>query len=247
MTFTCVTARDRPDLAPEVAAAFRQRWPEFVFHDPVVPRYLDRVGRYFRTFDVLLLDGGRPVAGGWGVPFTWNQTVEDLPEGYDGALARSVEDHEAGRPADTFSLMAAAVHPEHDGRGLATEVIAALTARAAEAGLRHVIAPLRPTWKHRYPNVGMAEYATWVRDDGLSVDPWIRTHQRLGARILAPAPNSMVIPGTVREWEQWADMPFPVSGEYVVPGALNLVTVDRERDEAVYREENLWVRHRDPV
>jgi hypothetical protein len=83
-----------------------------------------------------------------------------------------------------------------------------------------------------------------LRDDGLSIDPWIRTHQRMGARILKVAPNSMVIPGTVAEWEQWADMPFPVSGEYVVPDALNLLAVDRDADTAVYREENLWMQHR---
>jgi hypothetical protein len=54
----------------------------------------------------------------------------------------------------------------------------------------------------------------------------------------------MVIPGTVAEWEQWADMPFPVSGEYVVPDALNLLAVDRDTNTAVYREENLWMQHR---
>lgn len=90
----------------------------------------------------------------------------------------------------------------------------------------------------------MKEYASWVRDDGLSIDPWIRTHQRMGARILAVAPNSMVIPGTVAEWESWADMSFPASGSYVVPDALNLLEVDRETDTAVYREENLWMQHR---
>lgn len=90
----------------------------------------------------------------------------------------------------------------------------------------------------------MAEYAGWVREDGLSVDPWIRTHQGMGARILGPAPGSMVIPGTVAEWEEWADVLFPVTGAYVVPEALNLLEVDRENDHAVYREENLWVQHR---
>jgi hypothetical protein len=39
-------------------------------------------------------------------------------------------------------------------------------------------------------------------------------------------------------------MPFPVSGDYVVPDALGLVHVDREQDLASYVEENLWVRHR---
>jgi hypothetical protein len=66
----------------------------------------------------------------------------------------------------------------------------------------------------------------------------------MGAEVLGVAPRSMVIEGTVAEWETWADMVFPVSGDYVVPDALDLVHVDREQDRAVYVEENLWVRHR---
>jgi hypothetical protein len=53
----------------------------------------------------------------------------------------------------------------------------------------------------------------------------------------------MVIEGTVAEWEQWAGMLFPVTREYVVPDALNLVSIDRERDRGVYVEQNLWVQH----
>jgi hypothetical protein len=49
----------------------------------------------------------------------------------------------------------------------------------------------------------------------------------MGATIVKPAPNSMVISGTVAEWEGWAGILFPVSGAYVVPDALNLVEVDR--------------------
>ena len=90
----------------------------------------------------------------------------------------------------------------------------------------------------------MEQYATWSREDGLSIDPWIRTHQRLGASIIQPAPDSMVIPGTVAEWEQWAAMPLSATGLYVVPGALNMLDVDRDQDLATYREENLWVQHR---
>ncbi len=244
MTLDVVTASTRPDLDEAAAAAFRTRWPEFVFHDPVPPRYLPRVEEYFSDYDVLLLVDGQVAAGGWGVPFAWDGTDEGLPEGYDAALVRSVEDHEAGRRATAFSFMAAAVHPDHDKQGLATAALSVLVERAQHAGIEHVFAPIRPTWKHRYPLVSMAEYATWVREDGLSVDPWIRTHQRMGARIVGPAPRSMVIPGTVAEWEQWADMLFPVSGQYVVPEALNLLQVDREQDTAVYSEENLWVQHR---
>jgi hypothetical protein len=155
--------------------------------------------------DVLLLDEGRVVAGGWGVPVRWDGTVEDLPDGYDGALGRAVGGHEAGEPANTLSFMAAAVANAETRRGLAGQVLDELKHRATRHGLEMVIAPLRPTWKHRYPLVSMSRYATWTRDDGRCVDPWIRSHQRMGAEMLAPAARSMVITGTVTEWESWTD------------------------------------------
>ena len=239
-----VTVADRPDLEQEAGAAFRERWPEFIFHDELPPQYMPRVDEYFAAFAIYLLDGSQVAAGGWGVPLLWDGTPEGLPEGYRSALAVSVEDHEAGRQPNAFSFMAAAVAKDYDRQGLATQVLNALIDRATAAGLSAVVAPIRPTWKHRYPNVNMADYATWARDDGLSIDPWIRTHQRMRARILKPAPNSVVVSGTVAEWEQWAEMPFPASGSFFVPEALNPVVVDRERDIAIYREENLWIRHR---
>ena len=242
-SYEFVTTSARPDLESEADGVFRERWPEFIFHDPISKKYIERVGAYFGEFDVYLLDAGQVVAGGWGVPFGFSGDVADLPAGYDGALARAVDGHEAGITPTAFSFMAAAVHRDHDRSGLAQQVLTELTRRARAAGLERVFAPIRPTWKARYPTVPMARYATWTRDDGLSIDPWIRTHQRMGARIVGAAPDSMVIPGTVAEWEGWAGMPFPDSGDYVVPDALNLLHVDRENDTAVYREENLWVEH----
>lgn len=244
MTVSVVTSASRPDLEDEAETAFRERWPEFIFHDPIPPKYLTRVHAYFAAYDVLLLIKGKVAAGGWGVPIAWDGTDEGLPQGYDHALVQAVEDHEAGRTPTAFSFMAAAVHSDFDRQGLATSVLQSLTDRAAANGINHVFAPLRPTWKHKYPSVPMARYAAWTRGDGLSIDPWIRTHQRMGARIVGPAPDSMVIPGTVAEWEQWAGMPLPESGLYIVPDALNMLEVDREKDLAVYREENLWVQHR---
>ncbi|MCO8270075.1 hypothetical protein M1L60_05650 [Actinoplanes sp. TRM 88003] len=239
-----ITRNERPDLDDEAAVVFRERWPEFIFHDDVPKRYMARVTQYFGRFDVMALDDdGKVMAGGWGVPLAWDGSVGDLPEGYDDALVRAVEGHETGRPATTLSFMAAAVGAAHDRRGLAGAVLGELRLRAYAEGLSHVIAPLRPTWKHRYPTVPMAEYATWVRPDGLSIDPWIRTHQRMGAEVLGPARRSMVIAGTVAEWEQWTGMLFPATRDYVVPDALNLVRIDVERDRGVYVEENLWVRH----
>ena len=61
--------------------------------------------------------------------------------------------------------------------------------------------------------------------------------------MLGPAPASMRILGTVAEWEAWTGMVFPASGHYVVPGALDLVTMDTEQDRGEYLETNLWMEH----
>ena len=238
-----VTSNERPDLEDEAGAAFRVKWPEFIFHDPIAKQYMAQVAECFTQYDVLLLDGGRVVAGGWGVPIRWDGTVEDLPDGYDGAMVRAVEGHRSGVQATTLSFMAVAVGNGETKGGLAGEVMAALRVRAVEAGLTHVIAPLRPTLKPKYPLVSMASFATWTRPDGLSIDPWIRAHQRMGATILAPSARSMVMTGTVAEWESWTDMAFPETGAYVVPDALGLVDIDRAKDIGTYVEEGLWVQH----
>ena len=126
MAYTVVTSRDRPDLVDAAAEAFRQRWPEFIFHDPIPPRYMPRVHQYFPEYDILLLDQGQVAAGGWGVPFAYNGRLDDLPEGYDAALVRAVQDHESGRTPTAFSFMAAAVNPAYDKKDLAAEVLSRL-------------------------------------------------------------------------------------------------------------------------
>jgi hypothetical protein len=238
-----VTTADRRDLDEQARDALRAVWPDFIFHDPVVAEHIGRVEAYFPQYDVLLLEDGHVVAGGWGVPVRWDGTAGALPDGYDGALVSAVTGHENSIPADTLCIMAAAVRIDRQGGGLAGKTLTALRERAAAAGLQHVIAPVRPALKSRYPLTPMERFARWTRSDGLHIDPWLRTHQRLGASILAPAPSSMIITGTVPEWEDWAAMAFPETGQYVVPDALDLVAIDREQNRGTYAETNLWVRH----
>jgi hypothetical protein len=238
-----VTSSDRPDLVQQVTTTFRPLWPEFIFHDPVADEYRDRVGRYFPAFDLLILEGSEVVAGGWGIPVRWDGTVGDLPAGYDDALVRAVTGYEQAVPANTLCIMAAAVRLDRRGNGLSGVVLTALRERAAAARFEHVIAPVRPSLKSRYPLTPMDHFAAWTRGDGLHIDPWVRAHQRLGASILAAAPQSMRIVGTVAEWEAWTTMPFPETGSYVVPDALDLVEIDRDRDQGIYIESNLWMGH----
>jgi hypothetical protein len=79
--------------------------------------------------------------------------------------------------------------------------------------------------------------------DGLPADPWLRAHVRAGGEIVKVAPASMVIAGSIAEWNCWAAMSFTATGQVVVPGALVPVHVSLEQDQVVYVEPNVWVRH----
>jgi GNAT superfamily N-acetyltransferase len=238
-----ITTADRPDLEQQSQAALLAGWPEFVLHDQVSDELIGRAGEYFPGYDVRLLADGDVGAGGWAVPLRWDGNPDDLPEGYDGALIQSIAEHDGSVQPDTMCVMAVAVREDLRGSGLAGQVITELRSRAEQAGLDRVIVPVRPVLKSRYPLAPMSHFAGWTRQDGLHVDPWIRTHQRLGAEILGPAPRSMVVNGTVAEWQDWAGMAFPETGRYVVPGALDLVDIDAEQDHGSYAETNLWMRH----
>jgi hypothetical protein len=73
-------------------------------------------------------------------------------------------------------------------------------------GLADLVAPVRPTLKHRYPLIPMERYIKWRRSDGRPFDPWIRVHERVGGEIVGPASAAMRVTGTVADWERWTEM-----------------------------------------
>ncbi|MFR9793878.1 hypothetical protein ACL07V_35400 [Streptomyces sp. MB22_4] len=238
-----VDARDWSD--EQMEELFSEGFPEFITADRLVKRYIGRIREWFADLNVMLVDEqGTPVATGWGVPIWWDGSVETLPSGYTEAAIRSVENHEQGAELNTLVICGAVVTPSRKGRGLAGETLTALRGLAVDAGWRHVIAPVRPTLKSQYPLASMESFMNWTRPDGTALDPWIRTHQRLGARILTAAPASQTMTGTVSEWEQWTGLAFPESGDYVIPRGLSLLRIDRETDQGVYIEPNVWMQHR---
>ncbi len=143
------------------------------------------------------------------------------------------------RHPNALSALAAIVAPRHHPRGLSAEILRAMRSLALETGLGSLVAPVRPT----YPLTPFGRYVGWRREDGSPFDPWLRVHHRLGAEPIKLMPRSLTVSGTVAEWEEWAGMAFPESGECVVPGALEPIRVDREQDLGLYDEPNIWMRH----
>jgi GNAT superfamily N-acetyltransferase len=235
-----ISLAERPDL--DRPLGLDRVWPEFLKHGDVTNLYWNRLYEEFPEFQLVLVDDeGEDVLGrGNTIPFEWDGSIAGLPAGVDGVLERGFE---GGRTPNTLSALVAIVAPEHQGRGLSAVVIEGMRAVAARHGLGSLVAPVRPTRKELYPLTPLERYAAWRRPDGLPVDPWIRLHERIGGEILGVASDSLVVTGSVAEWEEWAGMVFPETGDYVVPGALVPVRIDREADEGRYGEPNLWMRH----
>lgn len=245
MGYRVVSYAERPELAAQWDDVVGPAWPEFLFHDAVCNRYWGSLSTDFPQFQIYLVDdeSGRMVGQGNSIPFAWDGRPETLPDGVDGVLPLAFEQREAGVAPTAASALQAVVASPLRGRGLSGALIRGMAEAASRHGLSGLVAPVRPTWKARYPLIPMERYARWVRDDGLPFDPWMRIHARVGAEIVGVCPNSNVVEGTVAAWEGWADMAFPETGAYVVPGALVPVEIDRERDSGRLVEPNVWMRH----
>jgi hypothetical protein len=242
-----VTLAERPGALAALRRIQRCVWPAtmaYINEDAVCGRLWPSLLRDFPEFQPVLCDArGRVVAGGYTIPFVWDGRTARLPMGVDGVLIRGARDHRRRRRPNALSALLAVVDPRLQGRGLSGEVIRAMGELARRHDIRVLVAPVRPTLKHRYPLTPMTRYARWRRPDGAPFDPWLRVHWRLGARVLAVAARSMVVQGRVKEWEAWTQMRFPASGDYVVPGALTTVRIDRARDRGRYVEPNVWMLH----
>ena len=194
----------------------------------------------YAQLQILLVDrrSGRLVGRGRTIPFCWDGTLKDLPAGIDAVGLRAVDDQ---REPTALSALAAEVEREYQRMGLSSLLISAMGLVARACGLAPLLAPVRPTLKDRYPLTPIRRYALWQRSDGLAFDPWIRTHARLGARIVRAEPRSLEISAPVEDWESWTDIALPDDGRYVFPNGLAPLTV--KKGLGLYFEPNVWMLH----
>jgi GNAT superfamily N-acetyltransferase len=212
-------------------------WPEFLMHDRVVNAHWDDLYERRPEFQFYVFDEAEDavLAEGNTVPVVWDGTPES--GGVDWAIPQVRSDAEP----TTLCALQAMVRREAQGRGLSRLIVETMGRIAREHGLDCLIAPVRPTLKPSYPLVPIERFVEWRREDGLLLDPWLRTHERLGAEIVGIAEESMRIEGTVEEWETWTGMRFPDDGDFVVGGAL--VPVRFGSGRGLYVEPNIWMRH----
>lgn len=242
--YTVRTIAERPDTIDENWRIIDESWDEFLLHDSIGDRFFGRLYEDFTDFQFMLYDGETVVATCSSIPVIWDLRDDTLSgDGWDWALEHGFHLRESGGTPTTLCALSITVARDYLGKGVSRQAVLAMKTLAIRHGFNALIAPVAPTFKRRYPLIPMERYITWTQDDGAPFDPWLRTHWRVGAKIVKVALRSMVISGTAAEWEAWTGMQFPESGSYVVPGAMNPVDADLEHDHITYVEPNVWMHH----
>lgn len=237
---TFFSVAERPELR-ERREAFAGVWPEFMLHDPLSNKYWGSLYTRFPDFQLFAVDENDEIlAEGNALPVPWEGELPD--EGWDAMFEHGFD--RAVGPPTLVSAIAIVVATRFQGTGLSGLVLARMRERARAHGFAQLIAPVRPSLKARYPLTAVERYIGWRTPEGRLFDPWLRVHERAGGELVRVAARSMRIPGSVADWESWTGMQFPESGDYVVPGALVPVQIDRQRDLGLYVEPNVWMRHR---
>ena len=244
--FKIITPRDLADYRDRAGDITLASWQEFMLHDHVANENWHELFDRFENYQFAMLDTqtDRMAAMGNSLPFFWDKPLEDLPEeGWDWVFLRAIEDHKNGVQPNIQSALQIALHPDYQGQGLSGKMVQAMGTIGRSKGFGYLVAPVRPNEKSKYPLTDIDDYIKWTTDDGLPFDAWLRVHVRLGGRIIKPCHQAMTIIGRRADWEEWTGMKFPQSGEYFVPGALNPVEFNIEKDEGAYIEPNIWMVH----
>lgn len=219
-------------------------WPIFMTHTPTSNACLSRLVDYFPNFQLAVCLKGKRIGCAKAIPFHWDRALIDLPDkGWDAIYAKGIEDYERTRKPNALCLLSITIAPSFRKLGLASLTIKELKHRAILSGLNLVVAPVRPTGKCNFPQMSFDEYLQWRRQDKEHVDPWIRTHERLGARIVKSAYRSCTIIAALDRWEAWIGHSLQGAKYFSAPGMLVPIEIDAEKGQAIYIEPNVWMVH----
>jgi hypothetical protein len=244
-TYTVVTARESERFYELSNGMVRADGPAFLEHDSAVVQYWPLLAETFPTYQFCLVEqeSGEAVGIGNSIPVAFQSEWADLPaEGLDWVLERGFQDRAAGKIPTLMSALYIEVADSHRGQHLSSQMLTVMRQIARSQGFSHLVAPVRPSLKSRYPLIPIEDYIRWQKSDGLPFDPWLRVHVRAGGQILHPCPRAMEVTGTPQQWTTWTGIDFPGEGNYII--SHGLVPLTMRGTEGEYVEPGIWVLHR---
>ena len=222
----------------------RASFPDVIFQSEIVKHCWPTIEKYFPEFQLFFIDSNEMLVGFLNsIPIYWDKPMTDLPdEGWDWLVEKGIEGYENKIKPNCLGGLQIIVTKEYLGNGYSKMLIAEGKKIQTSLGFKNFILPIRPTFKSKYPEMDMEEYIHFKQGEKI-YDPWIRTHNSSGAKIIKVCPKAMHIKGDINYWEGLMNSKIVKSGYHIVEGALNPVWMDVEKDFGEYNEANIWIRY----
>jgi hypothetical protein len=189
------------------------------------------------------------VAHGVTTRFSWNGNPSTLPRGWMGVVRQSYEDSIIGTTrSNTIVGLFINAEKRFQKSGFAAHVTRAMKRIAKDAGLEHLIIPLRLPTRYEPQNAKLPyeEFALRKREDGHYQDHWLRMHTRLGAEVIGMSSVSHQHALHPADLDQQLHCGLKdKTGDYLVKwnDEYYNVFVDVEREYAIMNQGCVWVRH----
>lgn len=224
--------------ADEVEQAVWAKLGFLNFSDPFV-HYLPLMERY-PDYQVAIVDRSRDYVVATGTLFPlYHDDPSNLPDGgWDWAVQRAAET--VDRKPNMVVGLSVSVPDAYRNRGLARLTLGAMRNLVESKGLGLPFLPVRPTMREHHLDMPITDYVRWRRDDGKLCDPWLRSHEGVGGRMVGICHRSMIVEKPVGFWEAWSGQVYETSGDYTIAGGIAPITIDLEKGIGTYVEPNVW-------
>ena len=211
MSLTMHSAADRPDLW-ERGIPSESVWPEYNLHGDVLNRWWGHLDEDLPEFQFVLHDDASDevVAEGHTGPLWWDGLDETLPDGIDAVIEQifsQVEIWRARRHTVCVGSRESARRPRPRPRGAVAQGHARHWGTSRTDAFDRLLFGSCQGALSAVDHRPLCPVASTRRAVVRSLDA--ESTNVSGARVSTPLPKSLLITGTVDEWESWTSMAFP--------------------------------------
>ena len=233
-----------PSIERDQQELGKRTWPEFMQHDAVVESLWSHLYTDFIKCQFAIYSEQGIVGVGNSIPIHWTGEFSHLPNGgIRWAMTKAVNDKEKNRSPNLLVAIQILINPLLQSKGLSYEFLNEMKEIGRRHEFEYIALPVRPTQKHLFPTMSMEQYMEMTKPNGDPYDAWIRVHIKSGGRMVGICSESMIIEGSIDEWQVWTGKQFHRSGQYSVEMALSPVYIDLDKNLGVYTEPNVWIIH----
>ena len=238
------TLGQRPHLIHKMKHIHLETWPKYFAGSPFIKTYWTRVWHEFPDYQFCLLNEKDEIAAVCnGIPLYWDGAKQNMPSGWDEGIELAFNQVQKGIQPNTLLGLTGVVDSASRNKGISPLIVQAFRTLAKMHGLTRFLGPVRPIGMLAHNCQDFKQWAESVDEKDEPLDHWLRTHKRLGAKVMGLAPYSQLVEGTLDDWEEWTGHRFAQSGAFQLPDTLQPIQVNITQNKASYYDPSIWVMH----